>query len=99
MYTHTGKQRRHLRALAHPLKPVVQIGVQGVTQAVLDQVDTQLEIHELIKVKLGRECPVSPKEAGAALQAGPRGEVVQVVGRVVSLYRPRDEDPVIRLPQ
>ena len=54
----TGKQRQHLRALAHHLEPVVQIGHEGPTEAVLAQINEALEAHELIKVKIGGECPV-----------------------------------------
>ena len=48
----TGKQRRYLRGLAHHLKPVVLTGASGVTEQVLTKVATELENHELIKVKV-----------------------------------------------
>jgi RNA-binding protein len=98
MYTHSGKQRRHLRGLAHPLKTVVQVGHRGVTEAVVAQVDAQLESHELIKVGLGRECPVDATEVTEVLAETLEAEVVQVVGRVLVVYRPHPEKPVIRLP-
>ena len=104
MHTITGKQRRYLRSLAHPLKAVVQVGHRGVNDAVLAQVDAQLEIHELIKIKLGTECPSSPEEVKAALeQVDPerpeqQREVVQIIGRHWVVYRPRAKEPTIRLP-
>src|SRR5512143_3365150 len=49
--------RRRLRAAGHALSPVVQVGKLGTTNAVLDQVTCALRDHELIKVKLGSECP------------------------------------------
>ena len=48
----TGKQRSYLRALAHPLKPLVQIGHGGLTDAVLAAIEAALLIHELIKVRV-----------------------------------------------
>lgn len=105
MYTKNGKQRRFLRALAHDLKPVVQLGLKGLTDAVLGQLDEQLEHHELIKVRLGGECPVGPDavtaalaQAGDAEHPGLRAEVVQTVGHVLVVYRPRKEKPAITLP-
>jgi RNA-binding protein len=95
--TLNGKQKRKLRALAHPLKAVVQIGQRGVTEAVAHQVDSALTDHELIKVRLGAEAPMDRKEA--AQQLAPRAgcEVAGTVGRVLILYRPHPDQPRIRL--
>lgn len=94
----TGKQRRYLRALAHELRPVVIIGQRGVTASVVRQVDGALEDHELIKVKIGAECPVDRDEAAAVLTLQTESEVAGAVGRVLILYRARKEDPRIKLP-
>src|SRR5258705_121501 len=51
----TGSDRRHLRRLAHPLDPVVQIGAAGVTPGVLSALDGALRDHELVKVRITRE--------------------------------------------
>lgn len=94
----TSKQRRHLRALAHHLNPVVQVGGHGVSSAVIDKTRVELENHELIKVKIG-DGPMGAKEAGPLLATGTEAALVQVIGRVVVLYRPREEDPEIILPK
>lgn len=97
--TLTSKQRAHLRALAHPLQPVVQIGKAGLTEAVTTQIDAALETHELIKVKLGRECPVDVRDAQQPVEAATRSQVVQTVGRTLVVYRRRDKKPKIVLPK
>lgn len=94
----TGKQRRHLRALAHPLKPVVRIGTAGVTRPLLDEIGRALETHELIKVRVGSEAPLSPDEAAEPIEAGTRSAVVQVIGRTLVVYRRRKKEPKIQLP-
>src|SRR5215471_18841528 len=86
----TGKQRHHLRALAHHLDPVVQIGHDGVTAAVLAQIDAALSAHELIKVRVGAESPSDRDEAAEAIAAGTRAEIAQIIGRVVVVWRRRD---------
>ena len=86
----TGKQRHHLRALAHHLDPVVQIGHDGVTPAVLAQIDAALSAHELIKVRVGAESPSDRDEAAAAIAAGTRAEIAQIIGRIVVVWRRRD---------
>ena len=98
MTTLTGKQRRHLRALGHALRPVVQIGKEGVTESLVDAIDRALLDHELIKVKIGENAGVERHEAAEAIAERTRSEVAQVLGNTVVLYRRRDEDPVIELP-
>ncbi len=93
----TGKQRRALRALAHPLKPVVIVGRRGITDGVVKQVDDALTTHELIKVRIGSECPVDRDEAAAALGPRTRCEIAGAIGRVLILYRAHPEKPRIRL--
>ena len=47
-----GFQRKHLRKLAHPLKPVVHVGSAGISAPVLGALDKALADHELVKVRL-----------------------------------------------
>jgi RNA-binding protein len=94
----SGNQRRFLRALAHPLDPVLQIGHQGTTPAVLAQLDEALVAHELVKVRLGRECPDSVADAASAMEAGSGAAVVQTIGRTVVVYRPHPKRPTLVLP-
>ncbi|HEX7117431.1 MAG TPA: ribosome assembly RNA-binding protein YhbY [Longimicrobiales bacterium] len=95
----TSKQRAHLKSLAHPLKPILQIGKEGVTDAVVDTVEDAFNTRELLKVKVLEAAPASARETGAALAGRIEGaELVQVIGRTVVLYRPHPEEPEIRLP-
>ncbi len=98
MYTKNGKQRRHLRGLAHSLKPVVQLGNRGLTESILEELEAQIDHHELIKVKLSEECPVDIATVGESVLASLKGEVVQKIGHTLVIYRPRKKDPTIKLP-
>lgn len=94
----TSAQRKHLRGLAHPLKPVVQIGKQGLTEATLRQVDEALLDHELIKVQAA--VPREEKRAVAdRLASELEAEVAGQIGHVIILYRehPDPEERVIEL--
>jgi RNA-binding protein len=86
----SGKQRRWLRGEAHLLKAVVQLGARGLTDSVVAEVDTALEAHELIKVRLvgGRD----EREAMAAdLADRVEAQAVGLTGRVAILFRPHDD--------
>jgi RNA-binding protein len=89
----SGELRRKLRGFAHALKPVVQIGKEGVTPALIRQVTGALHDHELIKVKLGGETPEDRFEAAERLGAQPGVNVVQILGRVIVLYKRHPEKP------
>jgi RNA-binding protein len=94
----TGKQRRYLRALGHHLAPVMQIGHEGLSDAVVSEANAQLDVHELIKVKVGESSPVSRHDAAAALADKTSSAVAQVLGRTFLLYRRRSRDPHLKLP-
>lgn len=97
--TLTSKQRAHLRSLAHHLKPVLQVGAEGVTAAVAGAVEDALRTRELLKVKVLDGAPVDAGEAAERLKDQvPDLAVPQVIGRTVVLYRPFPEEPEIRLP-
>jgi len=83
----SGKALRHLRALGHALDPVVAVGKQGVTDALVEQTERALASHELIKVRVMREAPLERAEAAEEL-AGRTGAVLaQVIGRTFLLYK------------
>lgn len=92
-----GKDRRALRALGHHLKPVVQIGQHGVTEALVKATVQALSDHELIKVRLLESAPIDRKEAAAQLSTGTGADVVQIVGRTLLLYKPHADEPKIKI--
>ncbi len=94
----TGKQKRYLRALAHPLKPVVNLGKQGFSLETRREIEVQLIDHELIKLKVLDSCPFTKKECADELSRAKRLEVVQVIGKTLVLYCPHPDEPEIELP-
>lgn len=86
----TGKQRKYLRGLAHALHSVVQVGQQGLTAAVVRQLDEALLQHELIKVRIETDKTdrgVLTERIVAATEAGLAG----AIGHVIVLYRPHPD--------
>jgi RNA-binding protein len=85
--------RRALRGHGHAMSAIVQIGKSGVTDAVVKQVEQALADHELIKVKIGGECPADRFEVADRLGGEPGINVVQMVGRVLLLYKRHPHSP------
>ncbi|HVP29542.1 MAG TPA: ribosome assembly RNA-binding protein YhbY [Myxococcota bacterium] len=92
-----GFQRRYLRGLANPLRPVVHVGAAGVTENVLAATDRALADHELVKVRL--HDPEDKHAMADALAAGAHAQLAGVIGHTVILYRRHPEHPRIRLPE
>jgi RNA-binding protein len=95
----TGKHKSYLRSLAHPLKAVVQIGHQGLTEGVISAMSAALERHELIKVKVTGESEVDASELAPQIEKQTRSQVAQIIGHTIVLYRRHDEKPKIVLPR
>jgi RNA-binding protein len=83
----TGKERAALRAHANRLSATVHAGQHGLTGALFQSLDDALRTRELVKVQLGKQAELSAKEAAAQLAAAVQAEVVQVIGKTVTVYR------------
>lgn len=93
----TGKQRRHLRSLAHDLNPVVLVGQRGVSDNLIENLDEQLLAHELVKVKVHDSDAL--EETARALAEGTGSAVIQTIGKMLVLYRAHPKQPTIKLPK
>ena len=90
-----GRQRQALRALAHKLQPVVQVGQAGTSESVVRAIAEALLTHELIKVRLHE--PEDKKAAAQALAEASDSTLCGLIGHTAILYRPHPETPRIRV--
>lgn len=97
--TITAAQKRYLRGLAHPLKPVLLVGGKGVSEAVIAELVLALDRHELLKAKIAAADRETRDAWIADLVQRSGAALVQRVGHTVTLYRARDEKPEISLPR
>jgi RNA-binding protein len=93
--TLTSKERASLRAEAHHLSPLVHVGYHGLSDPLLESLDDALRTRELVKVQVARQSHISARDAARELAATMRADVVQVIGRTVTLYR---ENPALDRP-
>jgi len=92
------KQIQHVKGLAHSLKPVVLLGNNGLTEAVVAEIDYALNHHELIKIKI----PTDDRETKGlivdAICRETKATKIQVIGKTLVLYR-QSEEMKIRIPK
>lgn len=95
----SNSQRRYLRVLAHPLKPVVMVGNKGITPALLEELAAALDHHELLKVRIGGADRAQRDEQIRELLDRSGAELVQSIGHIASFYRVNPEQPKLALPR
>ncbi|MDH5547823.1 MAG: ribosome assembly RNA-binding protein YhbY [Gammaproteobacteria bacterium] len=93
----TSKQKQHLKALAHALKPVVIIGANGLSEAVSVEIENALAHHELLKVKINIGDKDDRMEVANTIATNLNAELVQNIGRISIFYRP-SQNHKIQLP-
>lgn len=82
-----GKQKRFLRAQANHLQPIFAIGKEGLSANWLAQLDGALDRRELIKVNILQNAEVTPAEVKKMIEDHTNIQVVQVIGRVLVLFK------------
>ncbi|MDA8128940.1 MAG: YhbY family RNA-binding protein [Betaproteobacteria bacterium] len=93
----TPAQRQFLKGLAHNRQPVAMIGNQGLTAAVLKEIERGLDAHELIKIKAASD-ELDTRRAWLEEICSSTGAVpVQQIGKILVIYRAAAK-PVIVLP-
>ena len=93
----TQPQKKQLRALIAQDKTKYQVGKSEVTNALLDMLDKALTARELIKVEVLKSAASPVMEITLDLSSKLNADVVQVVGRVIVLYRKNKENPRTKL--
>ena len=90
-------QKAQLKGLASTLDTKYQVGKNEISPSVLDMLDKALTAKELIKIDIMKGYTNPIMELALDLSSKLNAEVVQVVGRVVILYRKNKEKPKIKL--
>jgi RNA-binding protein len=89
----SSKQIKYLRGLGHALSPLVLIGKEGISDNLLQAVQRELDIHELIKVKIGTNSPVDKQEAVELIPQATAAALVQFIGKTLLLYKANPKKP------
>ena len=80
-----GKQKRYLRSEAHHLKPIFQIGKDGLSEVWLDEVLKALDKRELLKVNILQNSLVEVEDVKEFIENNSDAQVIQTIGNVLVL--------------
>ena len=92
----TVKNRVKLRSLAMNLKPIYQVGKDGITSNLIEGLNLALEAHELIKISVLKTVAAPLKQIAYDLASATNSELIQVIGRQIVLYR-QSKKQIIKL--
>lgn len=88
----TSKERAYLKGLAMTTQPILQIGKSSLTPEMTAAVDEALEARELVKIHVLKNCLDDCRAIGEMLAERSHSQLVQVIGRMIVLYRPAKEE-------
>ena len=94
----SNSQIRHLRSLAHKLKPVVMVGQHGLRESVLEEIGIALDFHELIKIKVSVGDREERDRLIEKIVAATGAEQVQRIGNMAVMFKRNPKKPKIVLP-
>ena len=86
-------QKKELRKKAYLLNPFVMIGHKGLTDAVLAEIESALNSHELIKIRIRGADKNKRSEQCLKIEQQLDAEVVHQIGFIIVLYRPKPKNP------
>lgn len=89
----TSKERAALRAEAHHLTALAHVGHHGAHETFTGALDDALRTHELVKIQLNKSAEDPPRDVANRLASELGADVVQVIGRTATLYRPNPDLP------
>mgnify|MGYP002706671908 CR=1 FL=1 len=91
------KQRAYLRSLAQTMQPIFQVGKNGVTDTLIEDLKNALEARELIKINLLNTLPDDKETIAREIEERTDSQIVQIVGNKLTLYKKSVNNPKIEV--
>lgn len=95
----SNNQKKYLKGIAHHLNPMLIIGGNGVTDAVMTELEITIAHHELLKVKIASAERDERKEIINYLVENSGALLVQTIGKTCVLFRQKEKDSEFTLPK
>ena len=93
------KQRAYLRSLSNHIDPIFQVGKNGISENLINQLNDALKARELIKIKVLENVDIPIKDIAEEISLQTNSIIVQIMGSKITLYKRRKENTKIVLPK
>ncbi|GAB6069873.1 ribosome assembly RNA-binding protein YhbY [Thiomicrorhabdus hydrogeniphila] len=87
----TTSQKKYLRGIAHNINPMIIIGANGVTESLMKELESTLEHHEILKIKMASADRDDRKQIVDYILEKTGALLVQSIGKICVIYRQSDE--------
>ncbi|MDX1353104.1 ribosome assembly RNA-binding protein YhbY [Thiomicrorhabdus sp. Kp2] len=94
----TTNQKKFLRGIAHNINPMIIIGANGVTESLMKELESTLEHHEILKIKMASADRDDRKQIIDYILEQTGALLVQSIGKICVIYR-QSEDTELPLPR
>ncbi|WP_321324103.1 ribosome assembly RNA-binding protein YhbY [Thiomicrorhabdus sp.] len=94
----TNNQKKYLRGIAHNINPMIIIGANGVTENLMKELESTLEHHEILKIKMASADREDRKQIVDYILEQTGALLVQTIGKICVIYR-QSEDTELPLPK
>jgi len=93
----SNNQIRYLRGQTHHLKPVVMVADKGLSENVMVEIDSALDHHELVKIKLRGDRDTRNSWMDEIVK-NTGAQKIHCIGQVACFFRRNPKKPVVELP-
>ena len=87
----TTSQKKYLRGIAHNINPMIIIGANGVTESLMKELESTLEHHEILKIRMASADRDDRKQIVDYILEQTGALLVQSIGKICVIYRQSDE--------
>lgn len=94
----TSKQRAHLKKISHNMKPVIQVGKDGVSPALIEQISETIKKRELIKISFLDSMTEDISISTDKILVRTKSEFVKKIGRKLTIFKRNHKKPFLDLP-
>ena len=88
------KQVLHLRALSHSMKPVVHIGIKGLSDSVINEIKLNLKAHELIKIQVQENDKANRALILTSVCEKVNAESINHIGKQIVIFKANDKTKI-----
>jgi RNA-binding protein len=93
----TSSSKKRLKAIGHSINPIINVGKNEITESVINKVNNELDIHELVKIKIQKTSLTPVKDAIEKIASSTNSSIIRIIGSTGLLFRRNEENPVITL--
>ena len=88
------KQKRQLKSLGNTLRPLFNVGKDGISVNLIETLEDSLRAHELVKISVLKTCTTPVMEIALDIVSMTHSELVQVIGRTILIYKQSDKKKI-----